>query len=166
MLLHSPPSRCILILSSHIWLDHLSGLFPSNFPTKTLYTPLFSPIIATCPAHFILVSITRTATGEDHRSLRSSLCSFLHSFVTSSLSAPNILLNTLFSNTPSLRPSLRVSDQVSHPYKTTGKSTLVYILIFIFLCSKLNTKYSAPNDTKHCLNAVCFNFCKNGIMIC
>ena len=35
--------RPILILPSHLLLGLLSGLFPSRFPTKTLYTPILSP---------------------------------------------------------------------------------------------------------------------------
>jgi len=68
---HIPTSwRSILILSTHLCLVLPSGLFPSGFPTKNLYTPLSSPIRATCPAHLILLDfITRTILGEEYKSL-------------------------------------------------------------------------------------------------
>ena len=128
------PTRSILILSSHLHLGLPSGLFPPGFPTKTLYTPLFSPICVTCPDHLILLDlITWTILGEEYRSLSSSLCSFLCSPVTSSLLGTNILLSTLFSNTLSLCSSLNVINQVLHSYKTMGKIIVVYTLILKFL---------------------------------
>ena len=74
--LHPTSWRSILILSSHLRLGLSSGLFPSGFLTKTMFTPIFSPIRATCPAHLIVLDfISRKISGEQYRSLSSSLCS-------------------------------------------------------------------------------------------
>ena len=138
---HPNSWRSILILSTHLRLGLPSGLFPSDLPSKTLYTPLSSPISATCPAHFTFLDfITRTILGEEYKSFSSSLCNLPHSPATSSLLGPNILLNTMFSNTFSFLSSRNVNDQVSHPYKPTGEIIVLYNLILKFLDSNLEDK--------------------------
>jgi hypothetical protein len=63
---HPTSWRLILIFFSHLCLCLPSYLFPSGFPTKTLYTSLHSPIVAVCPAHPILLDfITQILFGEE-----------------------------------------------------------------------------------------------------
>jgi len=72
---HPTSWRSILALSSHLSLGLPSSLFPSGFPTKTLYMPFLWPIRSACPAHLILLDfITRTLLGDEYRSLSSLLC--------------------------------------------------------------------------------------------
>ena len=50
---HPTSWRSILILSTHLFLGLPSGLYPSGFPTKTLYAPFSSPIRATLTLYCI-----------------------------------------------------------------------------------------------------------------
>jgi hypothetical protein len=89
-------NRSILMLSIHLRLGLPSGLFPSGFSTNNLYTYLFSPIRATCPAHLILLDFKiLIILDEEYKSCNSSLCSFLHPPVTPSHFGPNILLRPI-----------------------------------------------------------------------
>ena len=101
---HLTSWKSILMLSTHLRLGLPIGLLPSGFPTKTLYTHIFSPLRATCPAHLILDFITRTILGEEYKLFSSSLRNLLHSPVISSLLGPNILPNTMFSDTSASFP--------------------------------------------------------------
>ena len=54
---HPTSWRSVVVLSSHLHLGLPSGLFPSGFPTKTLYTPLpFPYALHVSPIPFFSIS--------------------------------------------------------------------------------------------------------------
>ena len=136
---------------SHLCMGLPSGLFPSGFPTKTLYEPHHSSTSATWPTqHILLDFITSTILGWEYRPLSSSLCTFFHFLVSSSLLESNILLNTLFSNNLSLYYSLNVSDQVSYTHtKVIGGILGLFIFTLNFWIATSKTKDTSWNEIKH-----------------
>jgi hypothetical protein len=93
--------RSTLILSFHLNLVLLSGLFSSGFTTKIFYTFLDSLMRATCPAHLTLLDLICLMTsGEEYKIQSSSLYNFFHTPVTSSFFGPYILSLESCSQTP------------------------------------------------------------------
>ena len=108
--------------------------FPYQIPVCTC------PVRATCSAHFIRLDvITRIISGDGYKSQSSLLCSFLHCPVTSSFLGPNIFLSTPFSKTLSLCSSLSARKCFASIKSKKQNITVLYILIFVFFYSELET---------------------------
>ena len=122
-------SVCILILSIHLRLGFPSGLFPSGFRTKTVHSPLLSPIHAIFSAHFIpLYSITRIIFGEEFKN------NAPHCVISSIPLLPRPSWGQISSSAPCSQPMcLPQSDRPSFtPVQNTANWRILCLLIFIF----------------------------------
>lgn len=122
----------------HLFLGLESVLVSPGFTIKTLCMLLFSPIGATCPAHFILLDLITLLIyiWGGVKSWSSSVSNFLHSYVTSSLLDTHIFFSTLYSNTLSLH-----SEWVSHPKTTTKLGDKIFWTELKLAVTRLNVLF-------------------------
>ena len=101
----SPTSQIILqpffcfsyVTSSSLNSPGEPPMFPSGFPTRTLYILGFLHMCYIyCPSHIYLDLRFLIMLGEKCNACSSALCNFLHSLAISSLLAQNIFQSTLF----------------------------------------------------------------------
>jgi hypothetical protein len=120
-------------------LGLLSGLFPSGFPTKTLYTFLLFPIHTICPAHLTLIYfITQIILSQEYRSLSSSVWF-------SPLPCYLVPVRPKYSQHPTVKhPQPMILPQCQWPSFTPiqnrGNIIVLYMLIFKFLDCNLEDK--------------------------
>jgi hypothetical protein len=117
---HTTPfylSKIVLILSIYPCLGLRSGLYPSGFPTNSLYAFLLSPVHLTCPTHLIFLSLIILIILREEYKSRST-------FVMKFSSPSSLLISLRFKYPPellvltlSLCSSLNGRDQVNFKTK-------------------------------------------------
>jgi hypothetical protein len=132
--------RSTLIIFSHLRLRIAIGFSPSGHPSQNpvCYASLLSPILATCPAHIILLDLVSWKIFGEYRSWSSSLCNLLHF---PRPSEAHISSSEPYFRTPSAYVPFSIWQTRFHTRKKQVAKLFfwIHILNFIFFNSKLNS---------------------------
>ena len=153
---HPTSWRFILILSTHLRLGLRSGLFPSGFLTKALYTPSprpYAPHVQPISLFSILSPAQYWVRSSNHSVPRYAITSIP---LFPRPSSVQIFSSTPYSQTPSASFPPSMSATKFHTLTKQQAKLLFYISRSLnFWIATWKTKDSAPNDSKHFLASIC-----------
>ena len=149
--------RSTLILSSHLRLRLLSGLFFSGFPTKTPYAPLLSSIRAT---YSVRLNSRFDQTDYTWRGVQ-TIGVFTLQFLTVHYYLVPLKHKYLPKHHILEHPLVMFFLECERPSFTPIQNRQNYSSIYfnlIFLVSKRNANYPGLTVSKHCLSSICSPF--------
>ena len=156
--------RSILILSSHLRLGLPNILFPSGFPTKTLYTPLLSPYTLHAPPISFVSILSPEKIGWGLQIIKLSIMQFSPL----PLSRVTVILNVFWKRY--IKMNMTVISDIAHRLRclqiTASLELSLSLFIYKIFCSFGPRTHSTEPVLRRALSKESFSITRHYLVLC